>query len=52
LRDTKLEYAVKNNQLGYIWTNSVTGFNMPVKVTLNGKEELLQPETWKNYTIN
>jgi aminopeptidase N len=55
LRDTripKLEYAVKNNQLSYRWTNSVTGFNMPVKVTLNGKDELLQPETeWKTIPV-
>ncbi|MFV8355134.1 M1 family metallopeptidase [Flavobacterium sp. XS1P32] len=55
LRDTripKLEYAVKNNQLSIRWTNSVTGFNMPVKVTINGKEELLQPETaWKTIPV-
>ena len=51
LRDTRiptLEYFFKNNQFGYRWTNCVAGFNMPVKVTLNGKEELLQPEIeWK-----
>ncbi len=55
LRDTripKLEYAVKNNQLSYRWINSVSGFNMPVKVTLNGKEELLQPEKeWKTIPV-
>lgn len=51
LRDTRiptLEYFFKDNQFGYRWTNCVAGFNMPVKVTLNGKEELLQPEIeWK-----
>lgn len=51
LRDARiptLEYFFKDNQMGYRWTNCVTGFNMPVKVTLNGKKELLQPETqWK-----
>jgi aminopeptidase N len=56
LRDTKiptLEYFFKDNQLGYRWTNCVAGFNMPVKVRLNGKEELLQPETeWKNVPSN
>ncbi|MFV8378708.1 M1 family metallopeptidase [Flavobacterium sp. LB3R33] len=56
LRDTKiptLEYFFKDNQLGYRWTNCVASFNMPVKVTLNGKEELLQPETeWKNVPSN
>jgi len=52
LRDTRiptLEYFWKDNQVGYRWTNCVTGFNMPIKVTLNGKEELLKPETeWKS----
>ncbi|SHL10918.1 Peptidase family M1 [Flavobacterium xanthum] len=56
LRDTRiptLEYFFKDNQLGYRWTNCVAGFNMPVKITLNGKEELLQPETeWKNVPVN
>nr|WP_315209906.1 M1 family metallopeptidase [uncultured Flavobacterium sp.] len=56
LRDTRiptLEYFFKDNQLGYRWTNCVSGFKMPVKVILNGKEELLQPETeWKNVPSN
>jgi aminopeptidase N len=56
LRDTRiptLEYFFKDNQVGYRWTNCVSGFNMPVKVTLNGKEELLQPETeWKSIPVN
>jgi aminopeptidase N len=51
LRDIRipiLEYFFKENQLGYRWTNCVPDFNMPVKVTLNGKEELLKPKTeWK-----
>ena len=47
-----LEYFFKDNQLGYRWTNCVSGFNMPVKVTLNGKEELLKPETeWKRIPV-
>ncbi|SDH12809.1 Peptidase family M1 [Flavobacterium omnivorum] len=56
LRDTRiptLEYFFKDNQLGYRWTNCVAGFNMPVNVTLNGKEELLQPEMeWKRVPAN
>ncbi|TDE49248.1 M1 family metallopeptidase [Flavobacterium sp. GT3P67] len=56
LRDTRiptLEYFFKDNQVGYRWTNCVSGFNMPVKVTLNGKEEVLQPETeWKSVPTN
>lgn len=51
LRDIRiptLEYFFKDNHFGYRWTNCVPNFNMPVKVTLNGKEELLKPETeWK-----
>ncbi|MEM8520986.1 M1 family metallopeptidase [Flavobacterium sp. PL12] len=46
LRDTRiptLEYFFKNNALGYRWTNSVMGFNMLIKVMLNGKEQLLKP---------
>ncbi|MFV8343226.1 M1 family metallopeptidase [Flavobacterium sp. XS2P39] len=48
LRDSRiptLEYFFKDNQLGYRWTNCVPGFNMPVKVTLNGTGELLKPKT-------
>ena len=56
LRDTRIptvEYFFKDNQLGYCWTNCVSGFNMPVKVTLNGNEELLQPETeWQRVSVN
>ncbi|MFV8332918.1 M1 family metallopeptidase [Flavobacterium sp. GSP14] len=55
LRDTRiptLEYYLDGNTLKYRWTNSVAGFNMPVKVTINGKEELLQPETaWKTIPV-
>ena len=51
LRDTRiptLEYFLKDNQLGYRWANCVPNFNMPVRVILNGKVELLKPETkWK-----
>lgn len=55
LRDTRiptLEYIFKNNMLEYRWTNCVSGFNMPVKVILNGKVQYLKPETnWKSVTI-
>lgn len=52
VRVPKLEYSVKNKQLLYRWTNSVQGFNMPLKITLNGKDELLQPENqWKTIPI-
>ena len=48
LRDTRiptLEYFFKDKKLGFRWTNCVTGFNMPVKVTLNGEEKWLKPTT-------
>ncbi len=48
LRDIKipvLEYTFKKNIILYRWTNCVSGFSIPVKVTLNGKEKWLQPKT-------
>jgi aminopeptidase N len=47
LRDIRIptfEYKFNNNTLSYRWTNCVPGFNMPVKVTLNGKEQWLNPK--------
>ena len=47
LRDIRIptfEYKFNNNTLYYRWTNCVPGFNMPVKVTLNGKEQWLKPQ--------
>ncbi len=53
VRVPKLEYSFKNKQLMYRWTNSVQGFNMPLKITLNGKDELLQPENqWKTIPLS
>jgi aminopeptidase N len=52
LRDIRIptfEYKFKNKALSYRWTNCVHGFNMPVKVTLNGKEQWLKPNRkWTN----
>lgn len=53
LRDTRipiLEYIFKNNQLEYRWTNCVSGFNIPVKVILNGEIQYLKPKTSWKYT--
>ncbi|WP_018127077.1 M1 family metallopeptidase [Balneola vulgaris] len=51
LRDYRvpiLEYSFKNNQLLYRWGNAVRGFNMPVKVYIDGKETMLEPTTsWR-----
>ncbi|HEY4617495.1 MAG TPA: M1 family metallopeptidase [Flavobacterium sp.] len=55
LRDIRiptLEYYFKGNTLGFRWTNCVTGFDMPVKVTINGKERWLKPQTtWEQEAI-
>jgi aminopeptidase N len=54
LRDTRvptLEYFFKNNTIGYRWTNCVAGFNMSVKVKIDGIEKVLNPTTeWQNIT--
>lgn len=47
LRDIRIpifEYKFKDNKLEYRWTNCVPGFTIPVKVTLNGKEQWLNPQ--------
>ncbi len=47
LRDIRIptfEYKFKDNILSYRWNNCVPGFNIPVKVTLNGKEQWLKPQ--------
>ena len=54
LRDTRiptLEYFFKENYLGFRWTNCVEGFNMPIKVLVDGKEKWLKPNTEWNKEI-
>ncbi len=52
LRDIRIptfEYKVQGNNLEYRWTNCVPGFNMPVKVSVNGKEQWIKPQAeWTN----
>lgn len=54
LRDIRiptLEYSFNGNTLKYRWTNAVSGFDMPVKVELNGKETTLKPKAdWNEFT--
>ena len=56
LRDTRiptLEYFLKENALQFRWTNCVKGFNMPVRIFLNGDEKWLQPNTeWTTDSIS
>lgn len=55
LRDIRIpvfEYQFKHSELSYRWTNCVPGFNMPVKVTLNGKEQWLKPQVgWTKFSL-
>lgn len=55
LRDTRiptLEYYFIENALKFRWTNCAANFNMPIKVTLNGAEKWLKPETnWKQESV-
>lgn len=54
LRDTRipvLEYYFEKNNLVYHWSNCVSDFNMPIKITVNGVEKCLKPQTnWKTET--
>ncbi|WP_188501336.1 M1 family metallopeptidase [Pontibacter amylolyticus] len=48
IRIPELEYRVEKKKLTYRWANAVEGFDMPVKVYLNGVETWLEPTTnWK-----
>ena len=51
LRDVRiptLEYKFDNGTLKYRWTNIVTGFDMPIQVTLDHKSQWLYPTAdWK-----
>lgn len=53
LRGTKipvLEYKVENGQLSYRWSNIVDNFSIPVKVSINAKEQWIKPSNdWKKY---
>ena len=51
LRDTRiptLEYTILNNKLKYRWTNCVSGFNMPINVSINNKIVILKPRAQWN----
>lgn len=56
LRDTRiptLEYFFKDNMLGYRWSNCVPGFNMPIKITVGHKTEIIKPTTeWNVLKVN
>ena len=46
LRDIRvpiLEYHIKEGNLLYRWTNTVEGFDMPIKASIDGEDVLLKP---------
>jgi aminopeptidase N len=48
LRSTQIPtftYRVLENQLLYKWENTIDGFNMPVRVLINGEVEWLEPNS-------
>lgn len=48
-----LEYTVNGKSLKYRWTNTVEGFDMPVKINLNGKTQWLYPKAdWNTLSID
>jgi aminopeptidase N len=55
LRDIRipvLEYSLRGNEVQYRWNNVVKGFQMPVKVKINGKDQFITPENeWKSLKI-
>jgi aminopeptidase N len=57
LRDIRiptLEYAIRQGKLSYRWTNCVKDFDMPVRITVQGKSPCLIYPTpsWKTMKIN
>jgi aminopeptidase N len=55
LRDVRipiLEYFVLNKVMKVRWGNSISGFNMPIRVKINDKNQWLTPTTqWSDVTI-
>jgi aminopeptidase N len=48
LRTTQIpvfEYSFANNLFSYRWANSIIGFDMPLKIKLNGEEKWIYPKT-------
>jgi aminopeptidase N len=48
LRDTRIpvfEFYVKGNKLTFRWTSCLSGFDMPLKIWVSGKEMFIHPKT-------
>ena len=49
----KLEQKISDNQIGYRWINVVPGFEMPLKVIIDGIEQFIKPTSmWKKIPGN
>jgi Aminopeptidase N len=51
LRDIRIpvfEYFVKGNNLSFRWNNCVSGFSIPLKIYVSGKEQIIKPTTLFN----
>ena len=48
LRDYRIpifEYEINNGELSYRWNNVIDGFDMPIEVKIDGKNQTLYPST-------
>jgi aminopeptidase N len=53
LRDVRIpvfEYFIKGDILTYRWNNCVTGFDMPLKINVSGRDMIILPKTGYNST--
>ncbi|WP_299390360.1 M1 family metallopeptidase [uncultured Gelidibacter sp.] len=55
LRDSKiptLEYELKDEHLKYRWTNTVANFEMPIEITIDGKNQKIGPKaSWSTLKV-
>ena len=48
-----LEYYYNNGDLRYRWNSVVEGFNMPIKMIIDGKSHLIEPvQTWRQLELD
>jgi aminopeptidase N len=48
----RLEYTINGRELTYRWNNCVEGFDMPVRVEVNGKMQWIEPtKAWKSLKL-
>lgn len=52
-RIPKLEYKLVKGKLSFRYVNCIPGFNMPVKITMLGKERVIHPTTqWQTLLVS